>query len=58
MKAEDVTTWKELTIGVQRLVGLLFDNHFINPGLSAMVNRLLYKHNKELTQSKHCFLTR
>ena len=28
-----VKTWKELTIGVQQLVRLLFNNNFINPGL-------------------------
>ena len=33
MKVGDVTTWKELTIGGQQLVRLLFDNNYINPGL-------------------------
>ena len=33
MKVGDVTSWKKLTIGVQQVVRLLFDNHFINPGL-------------------------
>ena len=28
-----IKTWKELTIGVQQLVRLLFNNNFINPGL-------------------------
>ena len=27
-------TWKELTTGVQQLVRLLFNNDFVNPGLS------------------------
>ena len=31
MKVGDVTTWKELTIGIQQLVKLLFDNNFIYP---------------------------
>ena len=33
MKVGGIKTWKELTIGVQQLVGLLFNNNFINPGL-------------------------
>ena len=33
MKVGDVTTWKEVTIDVQQLVRLLFNNNFINPGL-------------------------
>ena len=33
MTVGDVTTWKELTIGVRQLVGLIFDNNFMNPGL-------------------------
>ena len=33
MKVGDVTTWKELAIGVQQLVRLLFDNNSINSGL-------------------------
>ena len=33
MKVGGIKTWKELTIGVQQLVRLLFNNNFINPGL-------------------------
>ena len=33
MKVGGIKTWKELTIGVQQLVRLLFNNDFINPGL-------------------------
>ena len=33
MKAGGIKTWKELTIGAQLLVRLLFNNDFINPGL-------------------------
>ena len=33
MTVGDATTWKELTIGLQHLARLLFDNDFINPGL-------------------------
>ena len=33
MKVGGSKTWKELTIGVQQLVRLLFNNNFINPGL-------------------------
>ena len=32
MKVGGITTWKELTIGVQQLVRLMFINNFINPG--------------------------
>ena len=32
MKVGGIKTWKELTIGVQQLVRLLFNNDFINPG--------------------------
>ena len=31
MKARGIKTWRELTIGVQQLVRLLFNNNFINP---------------------------
>ena len=34
MKGRGMTTWKELTTGVQQLVRLLFNNNFINPDLS------------------------
>ena len=30
MKVEGIKTWKEHTIGVQRLAGLLFNNDLIN----------------------------
>ena len=33
MKVGGIETWKELTIGVQQLVRLLFNNNFINPEL-------------------------
>ena len=33
MKVGGIKTWKELTIGVQQLVRLLFHINFINPGL-------------------------
>ena len=33
MKVEGIKTWKELTIGVQQLVMVLFNNNFINHGL-------------------------
>ena len=33
MKVRGIKTWKELTIGVQQSVRLLFNNNFINPGL-------------------------
>ena len=33
MKVGGIKTWKELTICVQQLVRLLFNNNFINPGL-------------------------
>ena len=33
LKLEASKTWKELTIGVQQLVRLLFKNNFIKPGL-------------------------
>ena len=33
MKVGGIKTWKELTIGVQQLVRLLFNNNLINPGL-------------------------
>ena len=33
MKIGDVTTSKELMIGVQQLIRLLSGNNFINPGL-------------------------
>ena len=33
MKVGGIEIWKELTIGVQQLVRLLFSNNFINPGL-------------------------
>ena len=32
MKVGGIKTWKKLTIGVQQLVRLLFNNNFINPG--------------------------
>ena len=32
MKVGGIKTWKELTIGVQELAKLLFNNNFINPG--------------------------
>ena len=31
MKVGGINTWKELTIGVQQLARLLFDNNFIIP---------------------------
>ena len=31
MKVGGIKTWKELTIGVQQMVRLLFNNNFINP---------------------------
>ena len=34
MKAGDIKTWKLLTIGVQQLVRLQFNNNLINPGLA------------------------
>ena len=33
MEVGGIKTWKELTIGVQQLVKLLFNNNFINSGL-------------------------
>ena len=33
MEVGDIKTWKELTIGVQQFVRLLFNNDFINPEL-------------------------
>ena len=33
MKVAGIKTWKELTIGVQQLVRLLFENNLIAPGL-------------------------
>ena len=33
MKVGGIKTWKELAIGVQQLVKLLFNNNFMNPGL-------------------------
>ena len=33
MKVGGITTWKELVIGVQQLVRLLFNNNFISPEL-------------------------
>ena len=33
MKVGGIKTWKELTIGVQHLARLPFNNNFINPGL-------------------------
>ena len=33
MKIGGIKTWKELTIDVQQLVRLLFNNNFFNPGL-------------------------
>ena len=32
MKVGGIKTWKELTIGAQLLVRLLFNNNLINPG--------------------------
>ena len=33
MKVGGIETWKELTIGIQQLVRLLFNYNFTNPGL-------------------------
>ena len=33
LKVGGIKTWKELTIGVQQLVRLLYSNNFIKPGL-------------------------
>ena len=33
MEVGGMKTWKELAIGVQQFVRLLFNNDFINPGL-------------------------
>ena len=37
MKVGGIKTWKELTISVQQLIRLLFDNNSINPGLDNQV---------------------
>ena len=37
MKVGGIKTLKELAIGVQQLVRLLFNNNFINPGFSIYV---------------------
>ena len=41
MKVGDIKTWKELKIGVQQLVKLLFHNNFITPGLALEKTELL-----------------
>ena len=42
MKVGDIKTWKELTIGVQQLVRLPFNNNLINPGLVLSVEAALF----------------
>ena len=57
MKVGGTKTWKELTIGVQQLVRLLFNNNFIDAGrvleIHLVLAKISYSYFSFLALEKH-----